>query len=263
MAFSGSDPDLKYAEEFAGLAEQLQRERHEQPTLDRIAVLAVETIDACDYCGISLRYADGKISTPASTSPIATEADARQYELAEGPCLESIWQADTFLVNDLSTEQRWPRWSAAAAALGIGSILSIRLDTADGDTLAALNLYSIEPGAFDHTDIAIASIYGRHAGGALAEARNQDGMETALRSRQVIGVAQGMLIQRFGLSLDQSFELLRRYSRDYNIKLRVLAENLVRSGGIRDGGTSDAADDVARSLGLPAGAVQPVAPLQR
>ncbi|SDR93182.1 GAF and ANTAR domain-containing protein [Microlunatus soli] len=242
------NPELKYATEFARLAEQLHQEPREQPTLERIAGLAVETIDACDYCGISLRDRDGRITTPASTSPISSRADALQYELAEGPCVDAIWQADTYLIDSLRTESRWPRWTPRAAELGIGSILSVRLSGPNEQAVAALNLYSVEAHVFDHTDVAIASIYARHASRALADARTREGLETALESRQMIGVAQGILVQRFGLNLDQSFELLRRYSRDYNIKLRVLAENLVRNKGIRD--DLDVADAVARSFDL-------------
>ena len=149
------DPDLKYAADFSRLADELHQERHERPTLERIAALAVETVDSCDYCGVSLRHSDGTITTAASTSDIASRADALEYELGEGPCLESIWQADTFLINDLSTETRWPRWASLAAELGIGAVLAVRLEPVDGQPVAALNLYSATPQAFDHTDVAI------------------------------------------------------------------------------------------------------------
>ncbi|HEY9294505.1 MAG TPA: GAF and ANTAR domain-containing protein [Microlunatus sp.] len=228
------DVDLKYARDFALLAAELHREAREQPTLERIVQTAVETVEGCDFCGVSAREPDGRIWTPASTDPIADQADALQYELGEGPCLEAIWSLDTYTIDDMSFEARWPTWAPRAAGLGIGSVLSVQVETPEGQALAGLNLYAVGPYAFDHTDVAIASILARHAGNALTDARRQTELRSAIRSRQIIGVAQGILIQRFGLSLDQAFEMLRRYSQDNNVKLRDLAENLVRSGGIRN-----------------------------
>lgn len=235
MVVEGSD--LKYAEEFARIAHELHRDGAEQPTLERVTTLAVQTIGGCDYCGISMRDSNGQVTTAASTDPIADQADAQQYELGEGPCLEAIWTFDTCLVDDMSSEARWPRWAAEASRLGIGSVLSIRLDPPRGHLHAALNLYSARPRAFDITDHAVASIFARHAANAMSAAKDRDQLEGALRTRQIIGIAEGMLIQRFGLTLDQSFELLRRYSQDHNIKIRVLAENLLRSGGIPESGS--------------------------
>ncbi|HEY9291301.1 MAG TPA: GAF and ANTAR domain-containing protein [Microlunatus sp.] len=230
------DDDLQTAEEFSRLAAELSRQGPEGPTLDRIVTLAVETIDHCDYCGVSLRDDSGRITTPASTDPVVDQVDELQHRLAEGPCLDVLWALDTSFIDDTGTDDRWPRWTPEASRRGIGSVLSLRLEAPAGQAHASLNLYAEKPYAFDSTDLAIASIYARHAGTALNAARTQDQMSTALRSRQVIGVAQGILMQRFGLTLDGSFEVLRRYSQDHNVKLRVIAENLVRAGGLRASG---------------------------
>ena len=247
------DPELKYAQDFASLAAELHQESTELPTLELIVQRAVETVDGCDCCGVSVRDAAGLISTPASTDPIVDAADRLQYELNEGPCVEAIWTLDTYLIDDLRAEPRWPQWAPQAADLGIGSTLSVRIETPVRQSRAALNLYAKRPGSFDHTDVAIASILARHAGIALADARNQEQLRTALRSRQTIGVAQGILMQRFGLDLDQAFEVLHRYSQDNNIKLRTLAENLVRSGGLPDdaGFGTDLNRTLATAFGLP------------
>ena len=228
------DTDLKYALDFALLAADLHRENAELPTLELIVTRAVQTVDGCDYCGVSVREPGGRVWTPASTDPLVDQADALQYQLGEGPCLEAIWTLDTCTIDDMKTETRWPTWAPRAAGLGIGSVLSVQVETPEGQALAGLNLYANRPHAFDHTDVAIASILARHAGTALADALNQEQLRTAMRSRQIIGVAQGILIQRFGLDLDQSFEVLRRYSQNNNMKLRDLAQNLVRAGGIRE-----------------------------
>jgi GAF domain-containing protein len=245
------DRDLKYAEEFARLAGELSREPEEQPTLERIVSLAVQTIDNCDHCGVSVRESDGRITTHAASDPVVERADRLQYELQQGPCLEAIWTLDSYLIEDLAAEDRWPQWCQAAISAGIGSVLSVRLEMPHPGVDGSLNLYAERRGAFDVTDLAVAGIFARHAGTALTGARSQDQLRSALHSRQIIGVAQGVLMQRFRLSLDQSFELLRRYSQYHNVKLRELAENLVRNGGIPiESDDTDTNDLLRHSFGL-------------
>ncbi|GGB35539.1 hypothetical protein GCM10011492_27720 [Flexivirga endophytica] len=226
--------DFGRARAFEQISHDLLDTTGEQPTLALTTQLAVETVPACDACGVSIRRPDGSVDTPACTSPLVQKADALQYEFGEGPCLDAVWKFDMYVIEDMRSETRWPRWAPAAADLGFRSILSVRLDTPER-TLGGLNLYARDPYAFDNTDVMIASIFARHAANALTATRRTDGMQTALRTRQAIGIAQGMLMQRYGLTLDQSFELLRRYSNQENIKLRVLAEQLVAAGTITDG----------------------------
>lgn len=239
---------LGYAEDFARLAEQLLTEKQEQPTLDRIVRLAVQTLDPCDYCAVAVRVQDGGLTAAAVTGPIAAQVIELQSELGEGPSFEITSGLGTVNVDDMRAEPRWPRWAPAAAELGIGSMLTLRLDITNPSETASLNLLAVAPAAFDSGDFAIASIFARHAASAIGVVRKEEGLRAAARSRQVIGVAQGLLMQRFGLTLDQSFELLRRYSQTHNIKLRVLAERLAAAGRIPTSG--DGADGLARALGL-------------
>ena len=100
--------------------------------------------------------------------------------------------------------------------------------------LGALNLYAGSAGAFTRDDIDIAEIYVTHATNALTAARISSGLRTALHSRHMIGVAQGILMHSYDLSLDQSFELLRRYSSHTNTKLAEVAEYVVQHRGLPD-----------------------------
>lgn len=228
---SGGSSGFERARAFEQISGELLRVKGEHPTLERTTQLAAATIEGCDECGISIRYGDGTVATPVFTSPLVAKTEALQYEFGQGPCLDAIWELDTYLIDDLETETRWPRWAPAAVELGFRSILSVRLHTPQ-DTLGGLNLYAHTPHAFDQDDVMIASIFARHASNALTVARHNDGLNTALQTRQAIGVAQGMLMQRYGLTLDQSFEVLRRYSNDNNIRLRALAEQLILAGRI-------------------------------
>jgi AmiR/NasT family two-component response regulator len=46
----------------------------------------------------------------------------------------------------------------------------------------------------------------------------------------MIGQAQGILMERERISADAAFDILRRASQHLNIKLRVVAQNLVDTG---------------------------------
>ncbi len=53
-----------------------------------------------------------------------------------------------------------------------------------------------------------------------------------MHSRDLIGQAKGMLMQRFDIGSQQAFELLSRLSQEDNIKLRAVAERLLNTGTI-------------------------------
>ncbi len=221
------------AEQFLEISRELLAERGRQPTLDLLVRLAVETVPTADECGVTVRREDGTFGTPAATTSLVAELDELQVELAEGPCFDTAWTLDTNIVEDLASETRWPQWCRRAVARGMGSILSVRIATPD-EWLGSLNLYARTASRFDHSDVMVASIFARHAASAMEVADRAQNWQAALRTRQAIGIAQGMLMQRFGLDMDQSFEVLRRFSQEQNIKVRDLAEQLVDAGSIID-----------------------------
>jgi hypothetical protein len=61
----------------------------------------------------------------------------------------------------------------------------------------------------------------------LAERNRQ--LEHALSSRVVIEQAKGMLAERYSLSVDESFELLRRAARSNRLRIHDLADRVLRS----------------------------------
>jgi GAF domain-containing protein len=186
----------------------------------------VQTVPGCDFCGVSLRRGDGRVDTPASTHRIVDQADELQYELGEGPCLDAIWVDDTYVIDNMLLEERWPQWAPKAAALGLRSILSVRLAT-PRDLVGGLNLYSADVAAFDDDAVVMAHIYAAHATNAIAATSEVDHLRTALQSRHQIGVAQGLLMQRYGLSEEAAFQVLSRHSQNSNVRLRDVAAQLV------------------------------------
>ncbi|MEO8265006.1 MAG: GAF and ANTAR domain-containing protein [Ilumatobacteraceae bacterium] len=202
--------------------------------------LAVATIDGCDAAGIFVIRDDRVISAAASDS-IVVELDELQFATNEGPCLDAVSQGGSSYAADLADDPRWPRFGPAAAHAGIRSVLAYRLSD---QPVSALNLYARLPAAFGTTDRAKGLIFATLAGLALdaAEERADDeqryaNLHDALRTRELIGQAQGILIERERITGDQAFDVLRRASQHLNIKLREVARTLVETGETPASGT--------------------------
>jgi len=212
--------------EFAEMARSLQDEPDLAETLDTLIDYARECL-SCDQAGIHL-VRNREVETAAATDPVVRAADRLQTELGEGPCLQAFWSEEIFVVGDTATDPRWPAFGARAAELGLRSILSVRLHSG-GQTLGAINFYCGQIREFDRDDVATAQIFAQHASVALATAKREEGLRLAIDARHLIGQAQGILMERFGLSADKAFAVLRRYSQDKNVKLRDLADEIVRT----------------------------------
>ncbi len=181
------------------------------------------------------------IKTPAQTHPAVAELDALQSELGGGPCVDAIAEHETFYAEDLSHEDRWPTFARRAVEHGMMSLLSFRLFIEESETgertMGALNLYSRQRAAFDETAREVGVILASHASVALAAAQalahekdHVAHLDQALASRDVIGQAKGILMERERLSADQAFDLLRRASQHLNIKLRDVADRVAETG---------------------------------
>ena len=211
---------------FAELSRELLDQPEESATLHKIAELSVEAVPACEWTGISLRRRRGRVETMAASSPLGDRIDAWQDERGQGPGLTAIETDAPQLVDDARNEARWPEWAAFARDAGVGSGLSIPLST-ESHALGALNLYAAKPFAFDAESVERALIFTSHATTAIVAARLVSGLQTAVNSRHVIGLAQGIIMQRYDMSLEASFEVLRRYSSHTNRKLREVAQLVV------------------------------------
>lgn len=217
------------AEVLGDVARQLNGEADLAALLPAITASSVDTIPGADYAGITLVKQGHEVESVAATDELVVQADAAQEQVSEGPCLDAIWVHDTFRIDDLEAEQRWPNYRTRALELGIRSSLSFQLFT-EGRNLGALNLYSRQPHAFDDDDQQIGRLFAAHAAIALRGAQREDELQGALRSRDVIGMAKGILMERQKIDEARAFEVLVRASQTAHIKLREVAEYLVRPG---------------------------------
>lgn len=220
--------------DLADLAAELLSESDETITAQSIVDRAAVLLEA-EHVSMTIAAAQGGHTTLASTSGLAAEADALQYSLGEGPCLEVVDTAHWFRSGDVCSDPRWAVWGPEAGTSGLRSVLAVRLVTHDASANGALTFYSTVPDEFcDPAAIDLAQVYSVHAASALSSAQLVSGLQTALTSRHAIGMAQGILMERYGLNQQRSFELLRRTSSVHNIKLREVAASLAETGRLPD-----------------------------
>lgn len=218
-------------DQLAHIVEQLSSEPEEDLTLQQVVDRAVDSIPGCHMGSIFVRRGSD-VEVAATTDPTAARVDELQFELGEGPCLTVLLDHEIARVVDTHSDDRWPAWSAMARGEGVRSSLSVRLAT--GSSLfACLNMYSHDADGFDEDAVDRAAVYARLASVAMTQAREITGLRSALQNRLIIGAAQGILMERYALSLDRSFEVLRRHSNESNTKLRDVAQDVV--DGVRAG----------------------------
>lgn len=203
--------------------------RDEDQTVQAVIDSALRMFD-CQHASIMMRDGDGRIETAAYTDDIALRADQLQLVYGQGPCLTALEAGTAHVVADAATDPRWNTWSVMIAGIGIRSVLTVPL--AGGDrrlVIGSLNLYATRIGAFDIEDEAIAHILATHATIALEKVRLESRLRSAIDGRTVIGQAEGIVMERYGLSAEQAFSLLVRYSQQRNVKLRLLADEVAQS----------------------------------
>jgi transcriptional regulator with GAF, ATPase, and Fis domain len=219
-------PDRDVAGSLAEAAVAISSQDSVDDTLESIVHTARLSLEGIDHVGISVAHRDGKVETRAATDEFVWELDQLQYDLGEGPCLFSMTHEQTTLVEHARHEQRWPRFIQEAVKRGLRSQLALQLYF-DDRTLAGLNMYSTTRDTLDQDTVDTAELFATHAAIALGKVREIDNLNQALRTRKVIGQAIGIVMERFGVTEDRAFAYLRRASSTENVKLRLVAQQLV------------------------------------
>ena len=198
-----------------------------QPTLDAIVAAAADRTPARD-AGLIL-LAGRQVEPRASTGPVPPRLDAIQDQAGDGPCIEAARAQALVRISDTRAEKRWPQFTAAARECGVRSVLCAPLQV-DEQCLGTLTLYAPEAAAFGEHDEADITLFATLAAIALAEAQHAEQLRTAITSRDLIGQAKGILMERYKIDADTAFGVLVRTSQDRNIKLGEVARQLAESG---------------------------------
>ncbi len=199
-----------------------------QGTLDAMARTAVETIGPAKYAGVNL-YDHGAFVPQAVTGEPPQVLDVLQQETGTGPCIDASRDQMTIRVDDIATEARWPKYTERALALGVASMLCVPLCVAEHQ-LGSVSLYATDRAAFTLADEYVARLFASQAALALAEANRADQMRQALSSRDIIGQAKGILMERHRITADEAFRLLSKHSQQVNRKLADVARGLAETG---------------------------------
>jgi transcriptional regulator with GAF, ATPase, and Fis domain len=216
-------------EALAVAARRLQAAATADDLLRQIVDMAVVSVEGCRYAGVST-YQDGRLSSPVVSDPAVLEIDALQYQIDVGPCLAAMRGPDVLVdAPDLEHDPRFAPFGRQAAEHGCRAVLAHRLYV-DADTLGSLNLYATNPHAYSDGDRQRSTVLAALASLAVNVVRLEvdgEGLRQAVRSRDVIGQAKGILMARHEVSADEAFVMLRQRSNDENLKLRDVAEQLV------------------------------------
>lgn len=179
----------------------------------------------------------GSFRTLAATAPQARDADALQYGLGSGPCVDAALDESMLVSGDLAHDPRWPVYGPRAVReAGVVSVASYRLALiGDPDLIAALNLYSDAPDAFGPQDLWGGTMLAMHAGlgvSVMISRQRAENLEVALRTNREIGTAIGILMAQHKVTRDQAHELLRLASQDTNRKVSEIATEVVDTGAL-------------------------------
>lgn len=216
-------------------------------TLHDIVRLAASTVEGAEAAGITVVSRDGTLETPAYTDRWVVQIDREQARWHEGPCLAVGAAPGPVIatINDMTAERRWPRFAAAAARFGVQSMISCSLPLVHGGRRAALNVHARSAAAFDEAAAKTAALCAAHSRVAFEQAYVISSLRSALESRQEIGEATGILMERNRVGSAEAFRTLVDSSQRLNVKLRRIAQYVVRTG--QDPRTIEL-DDLTRTL---------------
>lgn len=211
----------------ADLTRPLAAETTLDDTLAAVTDNAVKLIDGVHYADVMLVH-DDTVESVAPTDSMVTDLDALQLRLRQGPCLQAADGEELIQCRDLTKDERWPQFAVRAVDAGVHSMLSFRLYTHRKGS-GALNLLSRATDPFDSDDLLVGAMLATHAATAVLAVNRQRQFESALESRDIIGQAKGMLMERFDVSAVRAFEMMTALSQDTNTPLRIIARRITEA----------------------------------
>jgi GAF domain-containing protein len=214
------------ARRMAELARASAVPRSVEDVLSDVTTAAMELVPGTDAAGVLLVAKGGNFQSLAGTSDLPHELDELQMTFNEGPCVEAALDELIVRTNDFRSESRWPSYSAAVVKIGVLSGLSFKLYTSDRNA-GALNLFAFKPHAFDSEDETTGVVLAAPAAAAILASRHGEQLQSALSTRDRIGQAKGIIMERFGIDDVQAFEMLRRLSQDSNTRLIDVAQRVI------------------------------------
>jgi transcriptional regulator with GAF, ATPase, and Fis domain len=219
--------------EIAELAETLRQQQVQETDVDaalrELTQSALKIMPGAQSAGITIASRDGTVRTASATNPYPLLLDQIQQRHDQGPCLSAAWEQHVVRINDMTVDDRWPAYCREAVeATPIRSVISFQL-FADHHSMGALSFYAEQPNVFDDEAAELGLILATHTALAWNMKRRDAQFRSALASRDIIGQAKGMIMERFKIDAVRAFELLKRLSQNSNTPLAVVARQLVEA----------------------------------
>lgn len=223
-----SEP-LRLARAMAEVAASVERDGLDLgERLQAVTDGAAEVIPGVGCSAVVVADGPQRLAARAVRGDLPAALMGLQNQIGQGPCLTAVAQTEQVWVQNIVQDPRWPQFGPRAAALGAHAMICTPL-LMGNTVLGSLSLVSTTVDAFDEESVSLASIFAGHAATALAAAEGRRQLSAAVSSRDVIGQAKGMLMERYRMSADAAFAVLLRTSQTTNVKLRDVAEELCRS----------------------------------
>ncbi|MGW4569016.1 GAF and ANTAR domain-containing protein [Streptomyces sp. NPDC004561] len=210
--FSGG---LELAEALTAAAHELHTTTTPGATLDTAVRLAVHLLPGAERAGVFEIERGETLRTVAWTDDVVRVAEA-----PDRPYWERLWTSPVVRVEDSAGDD--------GERHELRSVLSMRL-RADKRRLTVLTAYSREPHAFDESAARLGRLFTAHVSLALNSVTVREQLTEAMHTRDLIGQATGVLMERLDIDAAAAFESLVRASQRENIKLRDLARRIVGS----------------------------------
>jgi hypothetical protein len=204
--------------------------------LEAITNVAVQAIPGAHLASITRRSGAGTYETVAPTDPSGQLADALQYKLSSGPCIDAV-EKDTLIVSgDLANDPRWAQWGPeASATAGVNSVLAVRLVLDEEQLVAALNVYSRDLNAFNPDALTVGMLLATHGALAVSNVIAREkaaNLAKAVNTNREIGMAMGVLMAVYKVTREDAFDLLRIASQNSHRKLHEIATEVTETGAL-------------------------------
>ncbi len=174
-----------------------------------------------------LRAVDSAVDSAVDPAAAAAWLDAVQLRAGEGPLPEAL-AGEAAAGDDLRTAP-WPVFGRAALDRGVRSAVCLPLQSGSR-VLGALAVYSPEPADWSGAGTQLLEPVAAHAALALAAVQRAVHLDRALESRDVIGQAKGVLMERYRITADAAFGILARASQDTHRRVREVAALVTETG---------------------------------
>jgi transcriptional regulator with GAF, ATPase, and Fis domain len=218
-------PD-RLAHELSELARELHANDPDDVLREAVQA-AIELVPGAQTGSVTVVAGAKRIEHKANSGALPARVDAVMSELGEGPCLDALYHRRTIRVDDMHHEVRWPRFAPRVAELGALSMLAFPMFVKD-DSLGALNLYAEATHAFGDESEHVGRLLAAHSAVAYSGAQREENLLAAIETRDLIGQAVGLMMERYTITSDRAFSTLVRFSRQTNRKLRDVAAELIR-----------------------------------